>query len=328
MTANQLTLLRIALLPIPCAMLLFADSVWNWTAFVLFALLGMTDFIDGMMARREGPTKLGGLLDPVADKIMIAAVTLTLAGNGWIPVWVPAAILSREFLLTVLRSSMAFRDAQVQTSMLAKIKTIIQMGGFGTIFMTLFLKREAALWVALFWLIFFLIIWAYYSLWKRVTAPYWALPVAGAFLYWFWLLQLGSVQTAVLFQCIVIVAITWISALDYLKTSYTVLKSSGLDRRDIGRIFWALAHSVFVVSVASLNPRLILPVLVSIAFELGLGGIDNIAVAEKKTLDLRIFLSTSTIACLFAILQTQNIAILLMATSFAACWIAFRKALP
>ncbi|MEI6805696.1 MAG: CDP-alcohol phosphatidyltransferase family protein [Myxococcaceae bacterium] len=325
MTANQVTLARIAFLPIPSALLLFADSSWNWVAFLLFVFLGMTDFIDGVMARREGPTKLGGLLDPVADKIMMAAITLSLAGNGWISFWVPAAILSREFLLTVLRSSVAFRGQQVKTSILAKIKTVIQMGGFGTVFMTLFLSRQAALYVSVFWLFFFTAIWAYYALWKRQIAPYWAMPVAGAFLYWFWLLQLCSSQTAILCQCIVIVGITWISAFDYLKTSYAVLKSSGLDRRDGVRLFWALSHSVLSVSVASLNSKFIIPVLVSIAFELGLGGIDNIAVSENKSLDLRIFLSTGLIACLFAVSQTQFTALLLIPVSLIACTIASRE---
>lgn len=325
MTANQVTLLRIALLPIPSAMLLFGNSDWNWVAFFLFVFLGMTDFIDGMMARREGPTKLGGLLDPVADKIFMAAITLSLAGNGWIPVWVPAAILSREFLLTVLRSSVALRGQQVKTSILAKMKTVIQMGGFGTIFMTLFLGRNTALWVALFWLAFFLSVWVYYVFAKRRPAPYWALPTAGAFLYWFWLLELFSVQTAILGQCIVIVGITWISAFDYFKTSYEILKRSGLDKRDGVRLFWALAHSLLVVSVASLNLKFILPVLVSISFELGLGGIDNIAVAENKALDWRIFLSTGLVACLFAMLQTQNMAFLLIPASMMACFIASRE---
>ena len=325
MTANQVTLARIALLPFPCAMLLFADPIWHWTAFVVLVLLGMTDFVDGMMARREGPTKLGGLLDPVADKIMMAAITLSLAGNGWVPFWVPAVILSREFLLTVLRSSVALRGKQVKTSILAKIKTVIQMGGFGTIFMTLFLSRQTAIWVALFWLMFFLAIWGFYVLWKRRVAPYWVLPVAGAFLYWFWLLELCSVQTAVLCQCVVIIGITWISAFDYLKTSYAVLKSSGLDRRDAVRLFWALSHSVLAVSVASSNPKLIIPVLISIAFELGLGGIDNITVAERKILDLRIFLGTGLMACLFVVFQTQFTAFLLISASLVACAIAFRE---
>jgi CDP-diacylglycerol--glycerol-3-phosphate 3-phosphatidyltransferase len=325
MTANQVTLLRIAFLPVPCALLLFGDSDWHWVAFFLFVFLGMTDFIDGMMARREGPTKLGGLLDPVADKIFMAALTLSLAGNGWIPIWVPAAILSREFLLTVLRSSVALRGQEVHTSILAKVKTIIQMGGFGTIFMTLFLNRSTALWVALFWLAFFLSIWAYYAAIKRRSAPYWALPTAAAFLYWFWLLQLFSVEAAILGQCIVIVGITWISAFDYFKTSYAVLRQSGLDKRDTVRFFWALVHSLWVVSVASLNPQLVLPVLVSISFELGLGGIDNIAVADHKTLDWKLFLGTSLIACLFAMFQTQGMIFLLIPASIIACTIASRE---
>jgi hypothetical protein len=74
-----------------------------------------------------------------------------------------------------------------------------------------------------------------------------------------------------------------------------------------------------------LNPKLIIPVLISIAFELGLGGVDNIAVTEKKTLDLRIFLGTSLMACLFAVFQTQFVAFLLIPASFIACAIASRE---
>lgn len=325
MTANQVTLARIALLPIPCVLLLSSDSIWNWVGFFLFVFLGMTDFIDGMMARREGPTKLGGLLDPVADKIMMAAITLSLSGNGWIPFWVPVAILSREFLLTVLRTSVAFRGKQVQTSILAKIKTIVQMGGFGTVFMTLFLERDTAVVVALFWVVFFVSIWGYLALWRRTKVPYWALPVGACFLYWFLLLELCSIQMAVLCQCIVIVGITWLSALDYFQTSYHVLRATGLDRRDIVRLFWAMSHSILAVSVASVNPKFILPVLVSIAFELGLGGIDNIAVSEQKTIKSKIFLSTGLMACLFAIAQTQVMAFLLIPISFVACFWAARE---
>ena len=79
------------------------------------------------------------------------------------------------------------------------------------------------------------------------------------------------------------------------------------------------------VSVASSNPKLIIPVLISIAFELGLGGIDNVTVAEKKTLDSRIFLGTGLMACLFVVFQTQFTAFLLIPASLVACVIAFRE---
>lgn len=325
MTANQVTLARIALLPIPCAMLLFADSMWHWVGFFLLVFLGMTDFVDGMMARREGPTKLGGLLDPAADKIMMAAITLTLSGNGWVPAWIPVAILSREFLVTVLRSSVSLRNRQVKTSVLAKIKTIVQMGGFGTVFMTLFLEQKTAMAVAVFWCAFFVITWSYWVLWRKTRAPYWAMPVGASFLYWFILLSLFNTQTTILCLCLVIVGITWVSALDYLKTSYSVLRDSGLDRRDGARLFWALSQGILVISVASLNPRLILPVLVSIAFELCLGGIDNIAVAENKSLKLRLFVTTGLMGCLFAVIQTQMMAILLVPVSFCICLFAARE---
>lgn len=325
MTANQITLARIALLPIPCAMLLFGSEAWHWVAFFLFVFLGITDFVDGFMARLEGPTKLGALLDPVADKIMIAAVTLSLSGNGWIPAWVPAAILSREFLLTMLRSSVALRQSQVKTSTLAKIKTIVQMGGFGTIFMTLFLSAYIAMWVALFWMVFFTGIWTYFVLWKKEKAPYWALPVAGAFLYWLLLVSLTSTKIAVLCQCIVIVGMTWVSALDYFKTSYVLFKISGLDRHDAVRLSWAVSHGVFVLLAASYYSELIIPALISIAFELGLGGVDNIAIAEGKILSWKLFAITTVMACWFSLVRTPGMALLLALSGAVCCWLGARE---
>ncbi|MES2504973.1 MAG: CDP-alcohol phosphatidyltransferase family protein [Myxococcota bacterium] len=325
MTANQVTLARIFLLPIPCAMLLFADMTWQWIAFFLFVFLGMTDFIDGMMARREGPTKLGGLLDPVADKIMMAAITLSLSGNGWVPAWVPAAILSRELFVTVLRSSVAMRGQQVKTSNLAKMKTIIQMGGFGTIFMTLFLTPQMASLVAMFWMVFFLAIWAYWVFVRKESAPHWAIQVAGSFVYWFALLNLTSTETAILLQCVVIVGITWFSAIDYLLTSYKLFWATGLGGKDLVRLFWALAHGVLALFAASYNPGLIIPVLISMSFELGLGGVDNIAVAEGKVLNWRLFAVSGAIATWFSLIQTPGLAIILAVTSGICCWLGARE---
>lgn len=325
MTANQVTLARIALLPIPCAMLLFGNVHWHWLSFVLLVLLGMTDFVDGMMARREGPTKLGGLLDPVADKIMMAAITFALAGNGWVPHWIPVAILSREFLVTVLRSSVALKGGEVHTSVLAKLKTIIQMGGFGTVFLTVFLEPRTAQIVALAWAAFFFIIGGYYGAVKRRNAPYWAWPVGACFVYWFCLLEVFEQQGVILSLCLVIVGITWWSALDYLKTSYAFFKSSGMARFEWVRIFWVLSHSVFAVFVASFNPALIIPVLLSNAFELAVGGIDNIAISENKIIDEKVFLMSGFLACLLAMFQTQGLAILLLGASMVACAKASRE---
>ena len=325
MTANQVTLGRIILLPIPCAMLLFADTSWHWAAFFLFVILGMSDFVDGIMARREGPTKLGGLLDPVADKIMMAAVTLSLSGNGWVPMWIPVAILSREFFITALRSSVALRNESVKTSILAKMKTIIQMGGFGTVFLTLFLTKTQASIASALLMLFFVAIWSYWALVRKERSPYWALPVAGSFVYWLLLLQYTETSTTVLAICIVIVAITWLSAIDYLKTSFSLFTSKTLQSADLSRLFWVLSIGVFAIAVASLKPFLIIPILLSVSLELAVGGIDNIAVSEKSPLSNWHFWGTGIAACLFISIQTQPAAIFLLIFSLISCWIGARK---
>src|SRR5580658_4222752 len=133
---------RIFLLPVPVYMLIYGQELQWWIAFALFVILGATDFIDGVMARREGPTKFGSLIDPVADKIFMAAIILSMVAIDIFPSWVACALLTREFLMTALRSSVAIRKEVFKTSILAKLKTIIQMGGCGTIFFTIVLPPK------------------------------------------------------------------------------------------------------------------------------------------------------------------------------------------
>src|SRR5215813_15200254 len=100
---------RIVLLPLPVYMLIYGGHVQWWLAFAIFVILGATDFIDGLMARKEGPTKLGSLIDPVADKIFVAAIILSMVAVNLFPAWLVSTLLVREFLMTSLRSSVAFR---------------------------------------------------------------------------------------------------------------------------------------------------------------------------------------------------------------------------
>src|SRR5690348_549175 len=82
----------------------------NWymaSALIAGIILGCTDWVDGMLARKYGPTVLGGLLDPIADKVFIAFAYTPFADNpvGLIPAWVLALMFSREFFVTALRSA-------------------------------------------------------------------------------------------------------------------------------------------------------------------------------------------------------------------------------
>ena len=94
-------------------------------------LIGLTDTVDGYLARKHGPTVLGSLLDPVADKIFIVVCYGCFADRGGIPWWIAAAIFSREFLVTVLRSSLELGGQRLPSTGIAKVKTWVQMLAFG-----------------------------------------------------------------------------------------------------------------------------------------------------------------------------------------------------
>ena len=104
---NSLTIIRILALPF-CAYALFKnggdDSTWRIIAWTLFFIVGMTDTLDGKIARsRNQITPLGIFLDPIADKAFIGTALIGLSILGDMPWWVTIFILSREILVTLLR---------------------------------------------------------------------------------------------------------------------------------------------------------------------------------------------------------------------------------
>lgn len=302
----MVTIARIVLLPVPCAFLIYGGSVGTWVAFTLYTLLGATDFVDGAMARREGPTKFGGLIDPVADKIFVASICLALVAISVMPVWALMAVLSRELFITALRTSVAFREESIRTSRLAKMKTIVQMGGFGTIFLTMSLSAFYAgllgTLLCLGLLAFSLIYW----LMKRKKPPFWALPVAGTFLYWTLLSVYLTPEQSVLSQLIVIVAITWISCFDYVVSTYKMFLRTGIGSRDWVRLFWAASHTLLAAPLVAYYPSLVLPLLISMSFELALGGVDMVVASDQKYAGVSPFFATSTVATIVSLLCYAN----------------------
>lgn len=129
------------LLPIPCA-LLFYGTTAKLVALGLFTLLALTDWWDGKLARKQGPTVLGGLLDPIADKMFLAFTWVPMAciegerGSGFtlVPVWVTTLIFFRELAVTGMRSLAASHGVEFKTATLAKYKTAFQMAGGGFLF--------------------------------------------------------------------------------------------------------------------------------------------------------------------------------------------------
>jgi cardiolipin synthase len=130
---NALTLLRIGLIPVLAA-LFFVDAGWApWAACAAFAAAAATDWFDGYLARRlEQQSAIGQLLDPIADKMLVAATLFLLVGFDRVGEWsiVPAlVILLREFLVSGMREYLAGLHAAgaLKVSGLAKWKTTVQM---------------------------------------------------------------------------------------------------------------------------------------------------------------------------------------------------------
>jgi len=128
--ANQLTLLRMFL--IPAFVVLVIEGELGW-ALVVFATAGVTDALDGVIARRSGrKTTLGAWLDPMADKLMLvsAFVVLTLPGLGLanrLPIWLTALIISRDvgIVITVAIVNLAIGRRTFQPSMFGKVATAV-----------------------------------------------------------------------------------------------------------------------------------------------------------------------------------------------------------
>jgi CDP-diacylglycerol--glycerol-3-phosphate 3-phosphatidyltransferase len=129
---NILTWSRIIMIPV-FVLVYYLDYRWSgFVAAVIFAAAGVTDWIDGYLARKWGQmTKLGAFLDPVADKLMVATALVVLVeehGNFWLSV--PAAvIIGREITISALREWMAElgKRASVAVSFVGKVKTTFQM---------------------------------------------------------------------------------------------------------------------------------------------------------------------------------------------------------
>jgi cardiolipin synthase len=156
---NLLTLSRIGVIPV--LLLLYLNQPWTrWAALFLFIAAGVTDWLDGYLARNRGQmSAIGRFLDPIADKLLVSAVIFLLVAVDSITglVLLPAlVILCREILVSGLREYLAEIQVSVPVSTLAKWKTMIQMvalgflvvGDHGPDFLPVQLIGEVGLWLA------------------------------------------------------------------------------------------------------------------------------------------------------------------------------------
>ena len=131
---NTLTLLRIFLVPLLVVVLLTPFSE-NWLGVprhllgvVMFLGAAVTDYFDGHIARSRGQvTRLGQLLDPIADKLLISAALISLVENQLAPAWAVVIIIGREFAVTGLRSLAAIEGVVISASKMGKFKMLAQV---------------------------------------------------------------------------------------------------------------------------------------------------------------------------------------------------------
>ena len=157
---NLLTLSRIAVIPLVVATFYLPGGDSQWVAAALFAAACITDWLDGHFARRwKQQSEIGRFLDPIADKLLVAAVLFMLAAFARISalaIFPALVILSREILVSGLREYLAGLRVRVPVSKLAKWKTGIQMvaigvllgGDAGPSFLPVQAVGELLLWIA------------------------------------------------------------------------------------------------------------------------------------------------------------------------------------
>lgn len=122
-----LTLFRIVLVPFIIVFLISSDRVHVLIAAVIFMAASLTDWLDGRMARRWNQvTRLGTLLDPVADKVLVAAALVALVQIDMVEAWVAVVIIGRELAVTGLRGVALSMGAVVPASGFGKAKTVSQ----------------------------------------------------------------------------------------------------------------------------------------------------------------------------------------------------------
>jgi CDP-diacylglycerol---glycerol-3-phosphate 3-phosphatidyltransferase len=145
--ANKLTLFRIVLVPF-FIFFMYLDNFWaRIIALLIFSGAALTDSFDGMIARKYNTvTTLGKFLDPLADKLLVSAALISFVGlkELHIPSWMIVLIISREFIISGLRSLAASKEIIISAQMSGKFKTTTQMVSIVIIMIILIIN--SALW--------------------------------------------------------------------------------------------------------------------------------------------------------------------------------------
>jgi CDP-diacylglycerol--glycerol-3-phosphate 3-phosphatidyltransferase len=270
-TANQVTFARLAAIPFLCAAL-YGGAGGRWAALALGMAVGFTDLLDGWLARKYGPTVLGGLMDPIADKVFVVAALLCYADLGWAPWWAAYAIVLRELLVTALRSSFELRRRSLRSTYLAKVKTWVQMFALAAVLAVEILPRgpmvvtfaavpAAALGAGLVAL-------ALRRRWRGIWI-FGAAFTAGAAVF----IGLGADAFATA-TFLATALLTWISALDYVGGAARVLPP--WRAFDVVRLAGAVLLAISATWCLARPGSLSWAIVLILALECAHGGLDNL----------------------------------------------------
>lgn len=125
---NQLTILRIILTPIFVALFLSENILFKQISVFVYVIAALTDWYDGWIARKLGyTTQWGRFLDPLADKILTSSAFISFASLRLVETWMVVIIVTRDILITFLRSYAELKNKPVITTKGAKAKTFAQM---------------------------------------------------------------------------------------------------------------------------------------------------------------------------------------------------------
>ncbi len=128
MHPNRLTLYRIVAVPIIVVLMLWPGRFTMFITALLFSAAAITDYLDGWYARKLNlVSNFGKIMDPLADKLLVACTLIMLTHLGWVPGWVACIIIGREIAVTGLRNFMADQKVDPSASNLGKYKTGFQI---------------------------------------------------------------------------------------------------------------------------------------------------------------------------------------------------------
>ncbi|MEA1991957.1 MAG: CDP-alcohol phosphatidyltransferase family protein [Thermodesulfobacteriota bacterium] len=324
--ANHLTVLRIILLPLPY-FLIYGDIRAKVTALAAFTLLGFTDYLDGLLARRDGSTPLGKLLDPIADKIFIAVTLPPLVDLGILPLWIVWPIFLREFMVTEFRRFCTASRKQLRVTELAKIKTTLQMIGTGLIFVTDIFPDKTVLLTFLSGALLITLLLAAILYWRNGHLSTRVQTALGLFAFGLAVGLLLRPPQIIITYGLVMLGITLVSGSQYFIIGLPECLRQGLPA--LGRLIASLMLPLLSLALMPLAPKELSSLVVLIlAFEFGSQGLDMWAMQAgeidiswiKRRILIPVALLSLVLGCVFYGFKSAVPAFLWITTGLCICY--------